>query len=385
MKGSNKFKEIFDKSLIGILFYDKKGRLTDVNSSALEIADLQSLNIGIDLNLFDNPHIKEEELFRNGLIKFQSSLNFDNIENNCYCTPTRTKTAFIDWTVCVIDSGFLVQIQDITKQINAEEQVKERTAEFESIYKSLKENELELKNFVDDLKRSNKELERFACIASHDLQEPLRTIATFTQLLERRYKGRLDSDAIEFMEYIVDASIRMKTQIEGLLEYSRVAAKSKEFKPADTNKILKSTIEGINTLIKESSAEITAEKLPVVKCDSRQLQRVFQNLISNAVKFRKHEEPLKIHISVQKNNENKEYIFSVQDNGIGIKKQYMERVFLMFQRLHTQDTYKGTGMGLSVVKKIVEHHGGHIWVESKFGESSTFYFTLPFKGQDERF
>jgi light-regulated signal transduction histidine kinase (bacteriophytochrome) len=192
-----------------------------------------------------------------------------------------------------------------------------------------------------------------------------------------RYEGQLDSDADEFMEYIVDASIRMKEQIEGLLEYSRVGTKGREFELVDTNAILNQTINTLNTSIKESNAEINVEKLPNMMGDAEQLQRVFQNLISNAIKFRKCEEPLKVHISAYMSEDGREYVFSVKDNGIGIEEQYSERIFTIFQHLHTRDVYKGTGIGLSIVKRVIERHGGHIWVESEFGVGSTFYFTIP--------
>jgi len=240
----------------------------------------------------------------------------------------------------------------------------------------LKKVEEELKELVKELKRSNQELQQFAYVSSHDLQEPLRTIASFTQLLERRYKGKLDSDADEFMDYIVEASVRMKDQIEGLLEYSRVATGGKEFEPVDMNLILNQTIRTLKTLIEESKAEIIIDELPDVMGDAGQLQRVFQNLISNAVKFKKPEEPLKIHISAYKSKDNNEYVFSIQDNGIGIEEQYFERIFTIFQRLHTREEYHGTGIGLSIVKRIIERHGGRIWVESEFEVGSVFYFTL---------
>ncbi len=239
-----------------------------------------------------------------------------------------------------------------------------------------KKSEEQLNQIIKELERSNEELEQFAYISSHDLQEPLRTIASFTQLIERRYKGKLDSDADEFMDYIVEAAIRMKEQIEGLLEYSRVATKGEEFEQVDMNATLNQTVGILSMTINESNAKITYDKLPWVMGDSRQLQRVFQNLISNAIKFRKEEEPLKIHISSHRDDDN-EFVFSIKDNGIGIEEQYSERIFTIFQRLHTRDVYKGTGIGLSVVKRIIERHGGRVWVESEFGVGSTFYFTLP--------
>lgn len=240
-----------------------------------------------------------------------------------------------------------------------------------------KEAERELNKLLEDLKRSNEELERFAYVASHDLQEPLRTIASFTQLIERRYNGQLDEDADEFMDYIVEAAKRMKQQIEGLLEFSRVATKGHEFEEVNMNELLNRTINSLNALIKECNVNITNDDLPIIRGDSGQLQRVFQNLISNAIKFRKYEEPLKVHISANMDEKNAEYIFSVSDNGIGIEEQYLDRIFIIFQRLHTISEYKGTGIGLSIVKRIIERHGGRIWVESEFDKGSTFYFTLP--------
>ncbi|MGZ7136149.1 MAG: ATP-binding protein [Methanobacterium sp.] len=240
-----------------------------------------------------------------------------------------------------------------------------------------KRSEKELNIVLKDLRRSNEELEQFAYVASHDLQEPLRTIASFTQLLDRRYKDKLDSDANEFMDYMVEASVRMKTQIEGLLEYSRVSTKGEKFEVVDLNDILDITVQSLYTSIKESNADIVHDKLPNVMGDAGQLQRVFQNIISNAIKFRKTEEPLKINISVCLNKEKDKFVFSVRDNGIGIEEQYLKRIFTIFQRLHTRDVYEGTGIGLSIVKRIVERHGGHIWVESEFGKGSIFYFMLP--------
>lgn len=238
-----------------------------------------------------------------------------------------------------------------------------------------KKTEKEMKKLIMDLKRSNDELEQFAYVASHDLQEPLRTIASFTQLLDRRYKGKLDNDADEFMNYVVDASFRMKDQIEGLLEFSRVATHEKTFQKVNLNNILSHSICNLKALIDENNAEVTYNSLPEVIGDADQLQRVFQNLIINAIKFKKEDEAPKICISYYK-YEN-EYVFSVTDNGIGIEKQYLERIFVIFKRLHTQEEYKGTGIGLSIVKRIIERHGGRIWVESESGVGSTFYFTVP--------
>ena len=232
------------------------------------------------------------------------------------------------------------------------------------------------KKLEDELKRSNNELQQFAYVASHDLQEPLRTIASFTQLLARRYEGKLDSDADEFIHYIVDASVRMKQQIEDLLEFSRIMTRSGEFKRFKLNEIIKEDITNLKTLIDENNAKISCDPLPEIYGDPRQIARLFQNLITNAIKFRKPSEPPKIHISCQKDAKSNEPIFSVSDNGIGMDPQYKDRIFTIFQRLHTMEEYTGTGIGLAVAKRIVERHGGHIWVESELGKGTTFYFTI---------
>jgi PAS domain S-box-containing protein len=244
-----------------------------------------------------------------------------------------------------------------------------------------KQMEKERETLLEELKRSNEELRQFAYITSHDMQEPLRTIASFTQLLERRYKNRLDDDADEFMDYIVEASIRMKQMILDLLEYSKIGRNEKEFHAVDMEEVLNDIIINLHDLIERTDAEITHDPLPIVIGERDNLFRVLQNLIGNAIKFRKPDEPSKVYISAKYKKD--KYIFSVKDNGIGIEKQYMERIFTIFQRLHTKDKYEGTGIGLSIVKRIIERHGGRIWVESEPGVGSTFYFTLKNEGEIE--
>jgi len=234
----------------------------------------------------------------------------------------------------------------------------------------------ERKRSEDELKRSNLDLEQFAYAASHDLQEPLRGIAGFAKLLEKRYKGKLDEKADEFIDYIIDDTERMQMLIKDLLEYSRVSAKGIVFRPTNCSVALEQAIYNLRSAMEESGAELTYNLLPTVMGESSQLISLFQNLIGNAIKFRG-SEPLKIHISAeQKENA---WVFSLKDNGIGIDPEQAERIFVIFQRLHTKEEYSGTGIGLAVCKKIVEHHGGRIWVESEMGKGSTFYFTIPIK------
>lgn len=249
--------------------------------------------------------------------------------------------------------------------------------------KKLKKSRTELKNLVEELKRSNEELQQFAYVTSHDLQEPLRTISSFTQLLENRYKGQMDSNADEFIEYIVDATNRMQNLIKDLLEYSRVTTRGNEFELVDSEEIIEKTISNLRAAITESNAQISYGELPQITADSRQIGQLFQNLISNAIKFKKPEIPPKINIQANEDKENGKYIFSVHDNGIGIEEEYFDRIFTIFQRLHTRDEYSGTGMGLSISKKIVERHGGNIWVESEFQKGSIFYFTINLPDDDK--
>ncbi len=242
-----------------------------------------------------------------------------------------------------------------------------------------KKAEKELKETVAELKRSNDELQQFAYITSHDLQEPLRTIASYTQLIERRYKDKLDGDADEFLDFIVEAAVRMKDMIQGLLYYSRVGTMGGEFLPTNTEGIIEIVISNLDASIEENDATITHDELPVVVADGGQLIQLFQNIISNSIKFRKDNENPKIHISARKDEELREYIFSIADNGIGIEPQYFNRIFEVFKRLHTRVEYEGTGIGLSISRRIIERHGGRMWVESEFGVGSVFYFTLPMK------
>ena len=505
----DKFRELFNKSPIGTILYDKNGQLIEINRSALQITGIPSIEAFKQINLFDNPHIKfmKEELIKKGYIKFQAPFDLEKVKHADFYHSTKKDISFFDYNVSTTDSGFLLQIQDITERKQMEEDLKaaygrleehveERAAELKRVYESLEENgerlnlaqkaanigifeqnfqtcaifwtpELEalhglqpgefpgtidfwkkfvhsddlpevlqvvehafetgksvecewrviwpdgsvhwlagrwqvfkdaegnplkmisaiidvtkqkkteekLQETIHDLEHSNEELEQFAYVTSHDLQEPLRTITSYTQLLGRRYKGKLDSNADEFMDYIVDATKRMQSLIKDLLEYSKVTSKGEESKLVSTKGIVKDIILDYQVTIKETNGEINCNELPEVYSDKRLLTQIFHNLIGNAIKYRKPEEPPKIHISARK--EDNEYVFSISDNGIGIEPQYFNRIFMIFQRLHTLEIYEGTGIGLAIVKKIIDRLQGRIWVESEFGKGSTFYFTIP--------
>ena len=249
--------------------------------------------------------------------------------------------------------GLVVCSFDITKQRRAEEESRLTLA---------------------DLERSNKELEQFAYVASHDLQEPLRMVSSYTQLLARRYQGQLDAAANEFIAYAVDGANRMQKLINDLLAYSRVGTRAKALAATDCTAVLDQALANLKAAIETSGAVVTHDPLPTVMHDNLLLVQLFQNLIGNAMKFHV-EMPPRIHVSAGQKGD--EWVFAVRDNGIGIDPQYAERIFTIFQRLHTREEYAGTGIGLAICKKIVERRGGRIWVESQPGRGSTFYFTIP--------
>jgi PAS domain S-box-containing protein len=230
------------------------------------------------------------------------------------------------------------------------------------------------KRAEEELRRSNEELERFAYVASHDLQEPLRTVASYVQLLERRYGDKLDSDATEFIGFAVAGAKRMQRLIDDLLSFSRVGTRGGDFVATPANMAIDASLENLGAAILEADARIERSELPVVLADPAQLDHLFTNLIGNALKFRGKERTL---VRIAAARDGAFWHFTITDNGIGIDPQYFERIFVIFQRLHLREEFPGTGIGLAICKKIVERHGGRIWVESVLGSSSTFHFTLP--------
>jgi light-regulated signal transduction histidine kinase (bacteriophytochrome) len=238
----------------------------------------------------------------------------------------------------------------------------------------------DLKRTESELKRSNAELQQFAYVASHDMQEPLRMVISYLDLLNHKFGDELNPKAKEYMAFAVDGADKMRELVNDLLAYSRVDSRPMKVEEVDLNKAIEEVVKDLHVAIRETNAEIIIEQLPTITADRMRIKQVFQNLITNAIKFHKGEPP-KVEISAQRLGS--EWEFAVKDNGIGIDPAYQDKIFEMFQRLHTKEEYPGTGIGLAIAKKIVERQGGRIWVDSEPGKGSTFFFTLPTSQQYE--
>lgn len=282
----------------------------------------------------------------------------------------------------VLVSGALGELNAVEciKQGAADYVLKDRLARLpQAVRRAVSEKELrdENRRTNEELMRSNRDLEQFAYVASHDLQEPLRMVATYTQLLAEKYRGKLDENADKYIQYAVEGALRMQTLVGDLLAFSRVGRPLREAQNTECSLVLRGVLANLQSSIQESGARIFSENLPALLGDPSELIQLFQNLIGNAIKFRGKEAPeIRIHAEKKK----REWVFSVSDNGIGIAPEHAEDVFVIFKRLHTREEYPGSGIGLAICKKIVERNGGRIWVESQPGEGCTFKFTWPHNG-----
>jgi signal transduction histidine kinase len=295
-------------------------------------------------------------------------------------------SGLIGWGLAAGLTRDIVAISELSQDVSAgqhqrrlyldrDDELGQLAEDFNQMLNTLDNQERMLKAHAKALKRSNEELERFAYVASHDLQEPLRMVSSYVQLLERRYKGKLDADADDFIHFAVDGAARMQQLINDLLQFSRVDSRGGEIRPADLNETLDKALFALQISLKEKEATIERVPLPTLPVDAAQITQVWQNLIGNALKFQAEAKPPVIRIGAIE--ELDRWRFSVSDNGIGIEPGQEERIFQIFQRLHTREAYPGTGIGLSICKRIVERHGGTIGIISVYGEGSEFWFTLP--------
>ena len=347
-------RELLEVSIDPLVTIGPDGNITDVNKAVEEATGYSRIQIiGTDFSNYFTDYSKAkagyEEVFRKGFVK---DYPLEIQHKNGKVTPVLYNSSIYknekNETI-----GVFAAARDISQ---------------------LKKAENKLEKLVDKLEISNKELEQFAYVASHDLKEPLRMITSFLQLLKIKYEDNLDENANDYINYAVDGAKRMNTMINDLLEYSRVGSKERKFEYLLAEDVVDTVLTNLKTLIEEKNAIVTYDPLPVIYANEYQMVQLFQNLITNGIKYCTKKIP---RISISATVKDDEYLFSVKDNGIGIDKAHLKRIFTIFQRLHTQEEYNGSGIGLAISKKILQKHRGKIWAESESGKGTTFYFTLP--------
>jgi PAS domain S-box-containing protein len=351
-----KLRRFYESGLVGVVYWNMDGKITDSNDRFLEMLGYTRAEMESGKMDWSRMTPKQFAGVDAAAIRelMETGVNKNAYEKGYYRKDGTMMPAII--ACAMLDEARrdgVAFVLDITERKKAEK---------------------DLEAALSNLKRSNVELEQFAFIASHDLQEPLRAITGYVQLLEKKYAGKLDPDADRYIMEVVDGSGRMRSLINDLLAFSRIENTGRIIKEIDMNAVYDTVVYGLGKAISESNAEITRGTLPKVKADEIHMVQLLQNLIANGIKFHGPDRP-KVHVSADKKG--KEIVFSVKDNGIGIEKEYFDKIFVIFQRLHSREEYPGTGIGLAICKKIVESHDGRIWVESEPGKGSTFYFTLP--------
>ena len=351
-----KFRDLYEFAPVGYITFDATGTIREINLAGASLIGMTRNNlINRRLQLFLAPG---------------SVTQFDE-----FCTSAPKSN---DRQMCEVRLGNLAHAH---KSVRIEGQEIENNSGGITVFRAFlldvteqRQSEEEAKASRKNLERSNLELEQFAYVASHDLKEPLRMVTSFSQLLAQRYRGKLDPDADEFIGYIVEGAHRMDALINDLLDFSRVASQRKPFALTDMNRVVEKVIHDLSVTIREEGAKVEVGPLPTVMADNSQMTQLFQNLMANAIKFHGND-PIRIEIRAEKLGG--EYTFFIRDNGIGIPPEYFEKIFGMFQRLHANEQFAGTGIGLAICRRIVEGHGGRIWVESEVGRGSTFFFTIP--------
>ncbi len=358
-ESEEKLRSIFETIQDSLIITTPDGKIIDLNEAAVRLHGFKDKAEMIGLNAIE--FVVEEyrqAVYEHGVKAFKSGAYLDRLEHRVRRVDGSEFFAEFSGMPLFDDAGKLAGWVTLSRDITERKRM-----------------ESKVQQLLEELKRSNMELEQFAYVASHDLQEPLRMVSSYVQLLARRYKGKLADDADEFIEYAVDGSTRMMGMIQALLIYSRVGTKGKPPEPTECEVVLAQTLKNLQTALAEKGAEVTHDPLPTIMADGIQMVQLFQNLIGNGIKFQA--EGVKPHVHVSVEDKGEEWQFSFKDNGIGIEPQYKDRIFVIFQRLHGKQEYKGTGIGLAVCKRIVERHGGRIWVESELGEGATFLFTIP--------
>ncbi|MDP4192655.1 MAG: ATP-binding protein [Bacteroidota bacterium] len=349
------FRQVWENSFDGMRLIDQKGDIVRVNEAFCKMVEIEREKL--EGNSFADIYAKSrEEKLAKGLSRFAKKTVVPYTVEEFELWNGKKK--WFEVSNCVLDFEnreplILSIFRDVTERKNFEE---------------------ELKNTVNKLEISNKNLQEFAYVASHDLQEPLRMISNYTQLLSNRFSKNVDEKAKEYIYFVVSSAKRMQELIKNLLDYSRVTTQGKAFETLDSSEILENVLSRMKLSIEETGTKLIISSLPKIKGDSIQIEQLFQNLLSNSIKFRSNKEPV---IQISAEDKDNLWLFSFRDNGIGIEQKFKDRIFVIFQRLHSQQEYPGTGIGLALCKKIVERHGGNIWMESTPGEGTTFYFTIP--------
>jgi PAS domain S-box-containing protein len=352
---------VFDalkSTMVGVIIASLEGKITFVNPAFLNIFGHKDQNEVIGKNAAELFTHKKVRKFAD-LTAVIDTVKGDREEFNVHREDGSVVSVEVSCSNITDKAGKIIGRMSLFVDITESKQIKKK-----------------LKRTLADLKRSNTDLQQFASVASHDLQEPLRMVASYTQLLEKRYKDKLDTDAKEFIQFAVDGALRMQRLINDLLSYSLVGARQKTVKPTDCHFVLGQVIANLSGTIELNNVVITNDDLPTVMADASQMRELFENLVGNAIKFCSEHAP---HVHISAKQDGNKWLFSVQDNGLGIDPQYKDKIFVIFQRLHSKEEYPGTGIGLAMCKRIVERHGGKIWVDSNVGKGSTFYFTIPIK------